>query len=139
MSNSERKKQVDKFGVPDCKWVRCPKLDPVLKTTLLKEAIKADGYLSRLHQFWLNAVVLLASLIESADVGDLTVGGAVAVVQSALLLMGKVHQSMEQKRRKKLLLQLNPAQKSLAEEEKTFQNVATMLFGEGFAKTEWKQ
>ena len=33
MSNSDRKKWVEKFGVPDCELVRYPKLDPVLKTT----------------------------------------------------------------------------------------------------------
>ena len=114
-----------------------PKLDPVLKTTLPKEATKAGGYLSRLHQFWLDAVALLTAMIESADAGELTVGDsgeAVAAVQSALVLMGNAHQKMAQERRKKVLLQLNPALKSLAEEEKAFQNAAPMLFGEEFAK-----
>lgn len=134
MSNSDRKKRVEKFGVPDCEWVRCPKLDPVLKTTLPKEAIKADGYLSRLHQFWLDAVAPLTAMIESADAGKLTVAEAVTAVQSALVLMGNAHQKMAQERRKKVLLQLNPVLKSLVEEEKTFQKAAPMLFGEEFAK-----
>ena len=46
MTNSDRRKRVEKFGVPECDFVRCPKLDPVLKSTLPKEAIKADGCLS---------------------------------------------------------------------------------------------
>ena len=133
MSNSDRKKRVEKFRVPDCEWVRCPKLDPVLKTTLPKEAMKADGYLSRLHQFWLDAVAPLTTMIESADAGELTVAEAVTAVQSALVLMGNAHQKMAQERRK-VLLQLNPALKSFTEEQKAFQNAAPMLFGEEFAK-----
>ena len=66
--------------------------DPVLKTTLPKEAIKADGYFSQLHQFYLDAVVPLTAMIESADTGDLTVADAVTTVQSALILMGNMHQ-----------------------------------------------
>ena len=56
MSNEDRRKRVEKVGVPDCDQVRCPKLDGVLKAVLPKDAIKADGYLSHLQQFWLDAV-----------------------------------------------------------------------------------
>ena len=48
--------------------------------------------------------------------------------------MGNAHQNMVQERRKELLLQLNPALKSLAEEESTFHKAAPMLFGDEFAK-----
>ena len=57
MMNTDCRKRVEKFGVPECEYVRCPKLDSLLKSTLSKEAIKADGYLSRLNQFCLNVVV----------------------------------------------------------------------------------
>ena len=134
MTNSDRRKRVEKFGVPECDAVRCPKLDPVLKSTLPKEAIKADGYLSRLQQLWLDAVAPLTAVIENAEAGELSVDGAVAAVQSALVLMGNAHQKMAQERRKKILLQLNPALKSLAEEQHAFSKAAPMLFGEEFAK-----
>ena len=48
--------------------------------------------------------------------------------------MGNTHQKMAQERRKKMFLQLNPALKSLAEEESAFHKAPPMLFGEGFAK-----
>ena len=51
-----------------------------------------------------------------------------------LVLLGNAHQKMAQERRKKVLLQLNPALKSLVEEDKAFQKAAPMLFGEEFAK-----
>ena len=46
MANSDHKKRVEKFGVPDCDHIRCLKLDPVLKSTMLNDAIKVDGFLS---------------------------------------------------------------------------------------------
>ena len=134
MTNPDRRKRVEKFGVPECDFVRCPKLDPMLKSTLPKEAIKADGYLSRLQQFWLDAVAPLAAVIEGAEAGELSIEGAVTAVQSALVLMGNAHQKMAQERRKKVLMQLNPALKSLAEEENAFNKAAPMLFGDEFAK-----
>ena len=41
-----------------------------------------------------------------------------------------MHQKMGQERHEKVLLQLNPALKSLAEEDKGFQKAAPMLFGD---------
>ena len=80
--------------------IRCPKLDGVLKVVLPKDAIKADGYLSRLQQFWLDAVAPLVAILESAEEGDLMPDKAVAAAQTgtALYLMGNVHQQMAQER-----------------------------------------
>ena len=134
MPNEDRKKQVVKVGIPDCDQIRCPKLDGVLKAVLPKDAIKADGYLSRLQQFWLDAVAPLAVLLESAEAGDLTPEKAVSATQTALYLMGNAHQQMAQERRKKLILKLNPSLKFMAEDNKSFASSAPMLFGEEFAK-----
>ena len=51
VANTDRKKQLDRIGVPDCDAIRCPKLDQVMQSTILNDAIKADGYLSCLQQF----------------------------------------------------------------------------------------
>ena len=134
LSNPDRRKRVDRFGVPECDHTRCPKLDAVLKTTLPKDAIKADSYLSRLQQFWLDAVAPLTTVLENAEAGILTTESATAAVQSALVLMGNANQHMAQERRKRVLMNVNPALKTMAEEEKGFQNAAPMLFGEAFAK-----
>ena len=130
LSNTDRKKRVDKIGVPDCDQIRCPKLDGVLKAVLPKDAIKADGYLSRLQQFWPDAVAPLAAILESAEEGDLTPEKAVAAAQTALYLMGNAHQQMAQERRKKVILKLNPSLKFMAEEQSNFNTAAPMLFGE---------
>jgi len=65
------------------------------------DAIKADGYLSRLQQFWLDAVAPLAAILESAVAGELMPEKAVASTQVALCLMGNTHQQMAPERRKK--------------------------------------
>ena len=126
MPNEDRKKRVVKVGIPDCDQIRCPKLDGVLKAVLPKDAIKADGYLSRLQQFWLDAVAPLAALLESAEAGDLTPEKAVSATQTALYLMGNAHQQMAQERRKKLILKLNPSLKFMAEDNKSFVSSAPM-------------
>ena len=131
--NEDRKKRVVKVGIPNCDQICCPKLDGVLKAVLPKDAIKADGYLSRLQQFWLDAVAPLAALLESAEAGDLMPEKAVSATQTALYLMGNAHQQMAQKRRKKLILKLNPSLKFMAEDNKSFASSAPMLFGEEFA------
>ena len=135
MDNDDRRKRIKRIGVPDCDQIRCPKLDGVMKAVLPTDAIKADGYLSRLQQFWLDAVAPLAAILESAEAGELTPEKAVASTQAALCLMGNAHQQMAQERRKKLLLKLNPSLKFMAEDRKNFESAAPMLFGEEFAKS----
>ena len=134
MDNEDRKKRIRRIGVPNCDQIRCPKLDGVMKAVLPTDAIKADSYLSRLQQFWLDAVAPLAAILESAEAGELTPEKAVASAQAALYLMGNAHQQMAQERRKKLLLKLNPSLKFMAEDKKNFESAAPMLFGEEFAK-----
>ena len=76
----------------------------------------------------------LAALLESAEAEELMPEKAVSAAQTALYLMGNVHQQTAQERRKKLILKLNPSPKFMAEDAKSFSSAAPMLFGEGFAK-----
>ena len=105
MSNKDHKKRIGRIGVPNCDQIRCPKLDGVLKAVLPKDAIKADGSTAILAR---HSGPLMA-VLESADAGELTPEKAVAATQTALYLMGNVHQQMAQERRKKLILKLNPS------------------------------
>ena len=134
LTNADRKKRVDHVGVPDCDSNWCPKLDPVIQAIVPNEASKADGYLLRLQQFWLDATAPLTAIIETAEEGKLTPELAMLAAQTALVLMGNAHQYMAQERRKQLLMNLNPALKSMANDEKSFKNAAPMLFGDEFAK-----
>ena len=134
MLNEECKKRVEKIGVPDCNQIRCPKLDGVMKAVLPKDAIKADGYLSRFQQFWLDAVAPLTAVLESTEAGDLMPEKAVSATQTVLYLMGNAHHQMSQERRKKLILKSNPSLRFMADDCKNFSDAAPMLFGESFAK-----
>ena len=134
LSNADRRKQIAHIGIPDCDKICCPRLDPMLATVLPKDAIKADSYLLRLQQFWLDAVAPLTAILEGSDAGELTPEQAYAAAQSALCLLGNANNHMTQERRKRVLMNVNPALKSMAEEENAFQQAEPMLFGEEFAK-----
>ena len=60
----------------------------MLATVLPKDTIKADGYLSRLQQFWLDAVAPLTAILEGLNAGELTPEQVYAAAQSALCLLG---------------------------------------------------
>ena len=51
ITNEDSRKQVDKIGLPSCDRICYPKLIKLMKES---EAIKAEGYLSYLQQFWLD-------------------------------------------------------------------------------------
>ena len=96
LSNADRRKRIAHIGIPDCDKIRCPKLDPMLATVLPKDAIKADGYLSRLQQFWLDAVAPLTAILEGSEAGELTAEQAYGAAQSALCLLGNANNHMAQ-------------------------------------------
>ena len=134
LANADRKKRVSLVGVPNCDGIQCPKLDPVIQTIVPSDATKADSYLSRLQQFWLDMTAPLMAITETVEEGKLTAEMAVSATQMALVLMGNAHQHMAQERRKRLLMNLNPALKSMANDEKSFKNAAPILFGDEFVK-----
>ena len=134
LGNADRKKRIAQIWIPDSDMIHCPKLDPMLATVLLKNAIRADGYLSCLQQFWLDAVAPLATILEGTENGELTPEKAYSAGQAALYLMGNANNHMAQERHKRILLNVNPALKSMAEEENAFQKAAPMLFGKEFTK-----
>ena len=70
-SNADHRKRMAHIGIPDCDKICCPKFDLILATLLPKDAIKADGYLSHLLQFWLDAVAPLTAILEGSEAGKL--------------------------------------------------------------------
>ena len=107
-------------------------MDTAPEEVLPTDAIKVDGYLSQLQQFWLDAVSSLAAILECAEARDLMPEKVVSSVQVVLCLIGNAHRHTVQERCKKLLLKLNPSLKFMAGEKKNFQSAAPMLFGEVF-------
>jgi len=96
MDNNDLTAHIRRIGIPNCDQIHCPKLNGVLKAVLLSDAIKADGYLSWLQQFCLDAVSPLTTILECTEAGDLTPEKVVSSVQVALCLMGSTHQYMAQ-------------------------------------------
>ena len=120
LSNADRRKQIAHIKIPDFHEIHCPKLDLMLATVLLKDALKVNGYLSHLQQFWLDAVVPLSAILEGSDARKLMPKQAYVATQSALCLLGNANNHMAQERRKRILMNVNPALKSMVEEENAF-------------------
>ena len=108
LSNADCKKRIANIGILDCDKICCQKLDPMLTTIFLKDAIKADGYLSCLQQFWLDAIAPLAAIIEGTKAGELTPEHAYSVAQTALVLIGNANNHIAHERCKRILMNVNP-------------------------------
>ena len=126
-TNADRKKRLNWLRIPECDAIRCLKLDPVVQSIVPSDAIKADDYLSHLYHGY-----PLTALLETAEGGELSTEKAVSATQSALFFLGNAHQHMTQEGHKMVLMNLNPALKSMANDEKVFKTAAPMLFGDEF-------
>lgn len=100
--NADCKKRIAYIRIPDCDKISCRKLDPMLTMILLRDAIKADGYLSHLQQFWLDAIVPLAAILESTEAKELTPEQVYSAAQSALVLLGNPNNHMSQEKHKRI-------------------------------------
>ena len=61
-----RRKQVDKIGSPDTKWVKTLVLPPVMASILPKVTVKENKHTFRTQQLWLEAAVPWVFLLEIA-------------------------------------------------------------------------
>ena len=98
-----RRKELDKMGSPDTKWVKTLVLPPVMASILPQETVKGDKRMFKAQQLWLEAAVPLVSLLETAHEGKLDPRIAVTMVQSTLLLMGDASQHQSASHRENIL------------------------------------
>ena len=131
LDNATRKACATKYGVPESRWLKYPKLDPVISTTVSMSARRADQSASRLQQFWLDATNPLVSVLERAEELSLP-AEAIVAIQTSLQLMGNANQHNSIARRNALLMQLNPQLKQLVEDV-DFKEAPPFLFGETLA------
>ena len=130
LDNTTRKARATKYGVPESRWLKFSKLDPVISTTVSTSAHQADRSASCLQQFWLDATNPLVSVLERAEELSLP-AEAIAAIQTSLQLMGNANQHNSIARRNALLMQLNPQLKQLVEDV-DFKEAPPFLFGENF-------
>ena len=79
----------------------CPTLDKVIKTRLSANTKARDKTLAKQQALLLDAVGPLASILEDASTGELTVKGTVDAVQTALRLLGNA--SMNELKQERML------------------------------------
>ena len=115
LDNATSKASATKYGVPESMWLKCPKLDPVISTTVSTSAHRADRSASRLQQFLPHATNPLVNVLERAEKLNLP-AQAIAAIQTSLQLMSNANQHNSIARRNALLMQLNPQLKQLVED-----------------------
>ena len=130
MDNKTRKTWESKFRVPECDTTRCPKLDTIIEDVVKKAAIDEDKELSRLQNFFLDAVGPLVAAFEELGKEEPDANRTCAAVQQALLLLGNASTHLSHVRRTKILKRLNRDVQSLAKDA-DFSQAAPYLFGEG--------
>ena len=112
-------------GVPKVDATKCPKLDRVVKGSVTKETKDVDANLERIQTLVLDAVAPLVHVVECARRGQLTNDTLIANASAQIA----------KERCKNALKDLNNDLLTLVEDDESFENVAPMLFGDGFEKT----
>ncbi len=112
----------------------CPTLDKVIKTRLSANTKARDKTLAKQQALLLDTVGPLASILEDASTGELTMKGTVDAVQTALKLLGNASMSLNRERRKNVIRDLNTNLEEMAEDDSLFVDAAPQLLGDGFTK-----
>ena len=132
LNNGERRKIRNNFPPPRVQQTRCPRLDPLFKSSTKADAKSNDAELARLQAFVLDPVGPLVDLLNGLDNPEYTMEQARSATTEALRLLGNASSQISRCRRKRILKSVNPDIQDLAEEEGHFKSSAPNLFGPGF-------
>ena len=132
--NPARKQLREKHGDHRCPPTRVPKLDKMVRDRMSQGAIKLDRSFARLQALCVNAAGPLASLLEQAERGELTVERSVILAKLALRFVGNASIQISRERRKRATEEMNGKLVELAEKDSIYEEAAPMLFGDQFAK-----
>ena len=114
LSTEDRRRLRNGFPCPEIQETRCPKLDPIFKTTSVnKDARTNDGELARIQVLIHDPVAPLLRLLHACgDDEDPTVSllcdDVKSLITDAIQLIGNASASMSRLRRKKILKSVNP-------------------------------
>ena len=140
LTNSMRRNLLEKFGLPEGNEARCPKLDPIIKGELPKEAIDTDKKLSRLQSLALDATGPLVHALEELSMKDTPDADVVLQgIQEALVLLGNASCRISGERRSRALTKLNPDLKSMAEEEDYTLTLNLSYLGKALSRRQKKE
>ena len=132
MDRKNRAQRVEKLGMPDCRWTKCPTLDPVVAANLPKDTIRNDLRAKQLQEYWLDAASPLIAALEDIQEDRASLQEATKAMQEALYFLGNASQHHAVHRRQAILQQLNPQLKPLVKDE-DFVEAPPFLFGENFS------
>ena len=132
MNAKGQAKWIEKQGVPDFLWTKCPTLDPVISANVSKDAIRSDNREKKLQEYWLDAATPLIAAPENVQEDRANLQDTTKAMQEALVYLGNASQHHTVHRRQAILQQLNPQLKPLVKDE-DFVDAPPLLFGERFA------
>jgi hypothetical protein len=122
------------FSFPNVEDTKCPKLDPMIKQNLSKEAKDADASVVKLQTLTLDAIAPLVHIVEEAQKGTLSSQKAAIAAKASIALIGNASVQMSRVRRKRILKELNRDLTPLAENTEMFEDATPLLFGDSFEK-----
>ena len=136
LSNGERRRLRSAYPTPEVSATRCPKLDPVFKSSKVKQEVKsADTELARLQAFVHDPAAPLLQLIHGTDPSTegpgLDIEDVMKAAADTIRLLGNASAQISKLRRRKILKVVNPDIQDLAEED-IFESAAPDLFGKDF-------
>ena len=103
LRNDTRKAKANKNGIPDSRWIRCPKMEAVVAANISPGMKRADRLASCLQQFWLDAMVPLVLTLERSEEFNLP-PEAISAIQTSLQLMGNINYHSMMARRNTILM-----------------------------------
>ena len=122
-----------KLGIPYCKWLKLPRLDSFITSTIPKDVIRVDATTQKTHKLWLEETAPLTAIIEKMDAGNIDQAEAIQGIRAALVLLRNAFQHHAIQWRKAVIQHLNPQLKLLVKDE-DFAIAAPFLFGPKFGE-----
>ena len=89
-----------------------------------------DKTLARLQALFLDIEGPLASILEDAEKGELTIARATTAARTALRFAGNASVQMARERRRRAIAEMNPKLTELPEKDDIYESAAPMLFGD---------
>ena len=118
MNATVMRKKMAKFGLPNCKWSKAPKLDIhcTYHFKCFQRHHKTDNASHKAQKLWLKAATPLAAIVNKVDTGVIEETGIIQEIRNALLLLGNASQQHSLQQWKMILQHLNLQLKLLVQD-----------------------
>ena len=117
LTNTQRKKQLEAFAMPDIQELRPPKLDTTLKLLVPKATSAHDGWLQKMQALAIDSYSPILSLLNRPERDTPQEEEVKTALRSSLKLLGNLFARLSQERRRKVLCAIHKDLGHMADEE----------------------